>query len=334
MALFDLPLAELETYRGKLEEPADFEEFWAGTVAGAREHEVLLGVDPVEAGLVLLDVQDLTFAGFDGHPVKAWYVRPRGAGGLLPVVVQYNGYGGGRGLAHQHTGWAAAGFAHLFVDTRGQGSGWGAGGHTPDPVGSGPASPGFMTRGIEDPHGHYYRRVFTDAVRAVDAVRALPGVDGERVAVAGGSQGGAMALAAAALADGVAAVMPDVPFLSHFRRALAMTDAHPYGELVKYLAVHRDAVDQVFATLAYLDVVHFARRASAPALFSVALMDMVTPPSTVYAAFNRYGELSGGGSGPGSVAKEIVVYPFNGHEGGEGHQWVRQRAWLGELFGV
>ncbi|MFJ6677320.1 acetylxylan esterase [Actinosynnema sp. NPDC091369] len=43
-----------------------------------------------------------------------------------------------------------------------------------------------------------------------------------------------------------------------------------------------------FATLAYFDGVHFAQRATAPALFSVGLMDPIRPPSTVYAAFNHY----------------------------------------------
>ena len=63
------------------------------------------------------------------------------------------------------------------MDTRGQGGQYGSGGDTPDPVGSGPAAPGFVTRGILDPATYYYRRVLTDAVRAVDAARALPGVD-------------------------------------------------------------------------------------------------------------------------------------------------------------
>jgi len=102
----------------------------------------------------------------------------------LPAVVQFQGYGGGRGLAHESILWAAAGYAHLVVDTRGQGSGWSTG-DTADPVGSPPAHPGFMTQGILDPHGYYYRRVFVDAVRAVDAVSAHEAVDRSRIAVTG-----------------------------------------------------------------------------------------------------------------------------------------------------
>mgnify|MGYP000847774737 FL=1 len=322
MARFDLPLAELQAYRAELAEPADFDEFWSATVAEARAHDVDVRLEPVDAGLELVEVFDVTFAGFGGHPIKAWFTRPRGAAGPLPTVVQYNGYGGGRGLPFQHTQWPSAGYAHLFMDTRGQGAGWGEGGDTPDPVGTGPATPGSMTQGIEDPETYFYRRVFVDAVRAVDAVRTIDGVDPEKVAVTGGSQGGGMTIAAAGLSDGLAAAMPDVPFLSHFRRAIEITDAFPYGEIVKYLAVRRDQTERVLRTLSYFDAVSHARRANAPGLFSVALMDMICPPSTVYAAFNVWGELTGG------PTKDMTVYPFNGHEGGQGYQWARQREWV------
>lgn len=328
MARFDLPLAELQTYRGELDEPADLDEFWTSTIADARTHDVDVRLEPVDAGLDLVEVFDVTFAGFGGHPIKGWFTRPKGADGPLPAVVQYNGYGGGRGLPFQHTLWPTAGYAHLFMDTRGQGAGWGEGGETADPVGSGPATPGSMTRGIEDPEEYFYRRVFTDAVRAVDAVRAIAGVDPERVVVAGGSQGGGMTIAAAALSSGLRAAMPDVPFLSHFRRAIEITDAFPYGEIVKYLSVRREATERVLRTLSYFDGMHLARRATAPGLFSVALMDQVCPPSTVYAAYNRWGELAG------EVAKDIQVWPFNGHEGGQAYQWAHQRAWAREHVGL
>lgn len=37
MPLFDLPLAELETYAPVLDEPADLDAFWARTLAESRE---------------------------------------------------------------------------------------------------------------------------------------------------------------------------------------------------------------------------------------------------------------------------------------------------------
>ena len=315
MAHYDLPLDELRDYRPILDEPADLDAFWADTLAQARA----IGGDPILAKadppLPNVDVWDVTFPGFGGNPIKAWYSRPAGERGDLPVIVQFQGYNGGRGLAWEHTFWPSAGYAHLMMDTRGQGSGWGAGGETPDPSGTTAAGAGYMTRGILDPAGYYYRRLFTDGVRAVDAVRALPGVDRGRIFVAGISQGGGVAIAVAALVPGLAAALIDVPFLCHFRRALEVIDTDPYAEITRYLAVHRDHPERAFETLSYFDGAILAKRATAPAMFSVALMDDTCPPSTVFAAFNAWG----------GEPKELLVYPYNRHEGGGAfqveHQW-------------
>lgn len=327
MALFDLPLEALREYRPAVEEPDDLDAFWDDVLTRSRAASApLLSLERIDNALSLVTTWDVTFAGHDGTPVRAWYNRPADAQGDLPVVVEYIGYGGGRGEPLERLAWAAAGYAHLLMDTRGQGSGWGAGGHTADPAGSGPAVPGVMTRGIESPRTAYLTRLLTDAVRAVDTARALPGVDG-RVAVTGGSQGGGLALGAAGLVPDVDALLTDVPFLTHMRRAVDLTDADPYQEIVRYLAVHRDLEEQTFATLAYVDALHLGRRATAPALFSVALRDTICPPSTVFAAHNLYGEASGT-----DPEREIIVYPYNGHEGGGPTHQRRKLEWLRERW--
>lgn len=317
MPLTDLPLDELRAFRPTIDEPADFDAFWTDTLAQSRacvgSVERVRATSPISE----LVVEDFTFPGFAGDPVKAWITRPRGDQ-ARPAVVEYLGYGGGRGLVGERLQWAAAGYVHVLMDTRGQGSGWGTGGDTPDPHGAGPAVPGFMTRGIEDPATYYYRRVFTDGVRLVDAVRDLPFVDPARVAVTGGSQGGAITLAVAALVPGLTAAMPDVPFLCHFRRSVELTPELPFREVTRYLSIHRDRDDMVLRTLSYFDGVNFARRVTASALFSVALMDPIVLPSSVFAAYNHLTVDD----------REIVVYPYNEHEGGQHHQWLRQTEWL------
>ena len=184
-------------------------------------------------------MSDLTFTGFDGDEIRGWVVRPHGDE-VLPAVIEYIGYGGGRGLPGERVNWALAGYVHVIMDTRGQGSAWSLG-STPDPHGSAAAFPGVMTRGILDPREYYYRRLYTDAVRLVDEVRTMAGVDATRVAVTGTSQGGGLAIAAAALSgDAVAAVMPDVPFLCDFPNGIVRTPAAPFTEITRFLSGHRD----------------------------------------------------------------------------------------------
>ncbi|MGX1153948.1 cephalosporin-C deacetylase-like acetyl esterase [Streptomyces albogriseolus] len=215
------------------------------------------------------------------------------------------------------------------MDNRGQGDQYGCGGDTPDPHAGAPGGPGPAARGLLDPHDYHYRRLITDAVRAVDAVRALPGVDASRVAAVGNSQGGGVALAVAGLVPDLAAVLVTAPFLCGIRRALDLTDASPYGEISAYLAVHRGAEEAAHRTLAYVEGISFARRAQAPAHFGVGLRDTVCPPSGAYAAYNRYAELTGG-----QEEKVLHAYPFNGHEGGDAVHVRRQLDWLGGVLGA
>ncbi|MBQ0825289.1 acetylxylan esterase [Streptomyces tagetis] len=326
MPAFDLPPAELARYRPTPDEPSDFDRFWHRTLA-EQNRPVLVSAEPVETGLRLTESWDVTFRGFAGDPVRAWFTRPAGVPDPLPAVVEYAGYGRGRGLPHERLTWPAAGYAHLLMDNRGQGDRYGSGGDTPDPHAAAPGGPGPAVRGLLDPDAYHYRRLIADAVHAVAAVRALPGVDPARVAAVGNSQGGGLALAVAGLVPDLAAALVSAPLLCGVRRALDLTDEGPYGEIAAYLAVRRGAEEEAYRTLSYVEGVSFARRAHAPAHFGVGLRDRVCPPSGAYAAFNRYGELSGA-----DPYAEIHAYPYNGHEGGEAVHVRRQVEWLRQVL--
>lgn len=323
MPAFDLSLEQLRTYRASDAEPTDFDAFWQRTRLESDAFALEATFVPVQTGLVTLEAFDVTFNGYGGHPIKGWLLLPRDRREPLPCVVEFIGYGAGRGFATDWLLYASLGYAHFVMDTRGQGS-QGKRGDTADPAGDGgqPQFSGFMTRGVLQPETYFYRRVFVDAVRAVNAAHSHPAIDPERVAVTGGSQGGGIALAVAALEPSVCALLADVPFLCHFRRAVALVSTVPYVEIARYCAVHRDQTEAVFDTLSYFDAVHFAPRVRAPALFSVGLLDDICPPSTVFAAYNR---LEG--------QKRIEVYEFNGHEGGQEFQTLRRIEFLAQRFG-
>jgi cephalosporin-C deacetylase len=316
VALFDLPLETLQDYLPDEPAPADFDLFWTAALADARAFDLDPRFTRVDSGLILVETYDVAYSGADGTRIRGWLHLPANRGEQpLAAVVEYLGLGGRRGYPHQRTDYALAGYAHFVMDSRGQGP------DSPDEHVSdfGAANLGVVVRGITDPRDYYYRRVYVDAARALEAVSAHPSVDPARLLVAGISQGGGIALAAASLHGAVAGALIDVPFLCHFSRAITIVERPGYGTIVKFLAQNPSAVDDVRRTLPYFDGMHHAARADAPALFSVALMDPTCPPSTVYAAYNAW-----------SGSKEIVVYPFNGHEGGEELQRRRRFDWLGK----
>lgn len=312
--------------------PAGFDDFWRRTLAA----DVGRG-DPsfvtVESSLRSIVVEDVTFAGFGGHPVKGWMLTPA-TGSPHGTVIQFLGNNTGRGLPEQWTLLPSAGYATFVMDNRGQ-TGPASVGDTPDPVGSGPQIIGRMTSGIAHPEEYYYRRLFTDAVCAVDAVRRRtaagaatgtavgaetstavgPAAGGPKIFVAGGSQGGATALAVAGLCDDLAGVLVDVPLLCDIRRAVETATAGPYLEILDLVRTRRGDEDAVFDVLSFFDGTHFASRARIPALFSVGLLDPVCPAGSVQAAFAAYA----------GAEKTLCTYPYDGHEHG---QWQHKRRHL------
>ena len=308
MPWYDLPLEQLREYRTSTQEPEGLDDWWARRIEAARAlarppvltpHQPRL-YDPVE-------VYDVEFSGGGGDPVRAWYLRPRDTP-AAPMIVKFIGYGGGRGTPAEHMLLPAVGYALLVMDSRGQGGRW-ASGATPDgATGTGPENSLVMTRGITSPEDYYYTRMFTDAARAVDTAIELAGAAGAGaapgIAVTGGSQGGALALAAAALRpDAVRVCHADVPFLCDIQRAITLAPHAPYTEIPEFLAKNVQLIEPTLNTLRYIDCALLARRITAATLMSVGLMDDICPPSTVFSAYNEI-----------TADKEIAVFPYSGHD--------------------
>ena len=286
--------------------PGDFDEFWAETVSSSSSLPALVSVAPVATELATVDAWDLTFRGFEGSKVKAWLKVPRNVDPAnLPVCVEFVGYGGGRGRLLENLEWTACGFAHLIMDSRGQGSGWSAG-ETNDAWAVEPHHPGFLTLGLHKPEDYYYRRLFVDAVRLIDAVGELGWFSTEKYHLHGRSQGAATAIAASALRPGaVSSASYLVPFFCDVPRAIVLATDWPYLEIVNYFRVHYEVAEAALRTLAYFDGVNFAERVISPAMYSIASRDEVAPAACALSAYERH-------AGP----KKLVRWPYSAHEGG------------------
>ena len=306
MPWFDMPLERLREYRTSTQEPDGLDDWWKRRIAEARALAKPPALTPRQPRLYdPIEVFDAEFSGAGGDRIRAWYLRPPSAAGgaaSAPMVVKFIGYGGGRGIPTEHMVLPAIGYALLVMDTRGQGGRW-ATGATPDgATGTGAENSQVMTRGILSPESYYYTRLFTDAVRAVDTAFELAGGESD-IAVTGGSQGGALALAAAALHPGAIKVChADMPFLCDIQRAITLAPQAPYTEIPDFLAENTDLIEPSLNTLRYVDCALLASRIRATTLMSVGLMDGICPPSTVFAAYNAI-----------TADKEIAVFPFSGH---------------------
>ena len=314
MGSLDWPYEQLVDYKPELTKQGDFDAFWDANLEQSRGVPLNAEFVEVEDSLPQARVYDVAFDGVDGVRVRGWFMTPRTIAAPLPAVVQFIGYTGGRDYPHILAAQVLNGFCAFIMDSRGQGGNTGMNVTT-----SHGAHPGFITHGILDKGEYYYRNFYLDTVCAVEAMAGRDEVDATRICAIGGSQGGALSIACASLSDQVAAMAPDVPWLSHFQRSVDIA-VGPYEEITNFMKRFPQHIDRAFTTLSYFDNVNLITRTKVQkAYYSVGLWDDICPPSTVYASYNHL---------PVEVEKSIEVYRYNGHEGGGNLHQQRKLAWL------
>jgi cephalosporin-C deacetylase len=312
---FDLALPELQTYRPPQTRQPDFEPFWRDTIAAAAQQPLDLRLEPLDLPYRGAYLARARYVGWEGAEIVGTWAAPPGDG-PFPALAMYHGYSSTRPDAFVLLSWVSQGYAVLAIDVRGQSGESSDTGNYP-----GGQVPGYLTRGIEHPTTHYYRGAYIDAMRAAEALASHPTIDSTRVGVVGASQGGALSLAAAALCAlaesvEVRAAVAEIPFLCHFERAVTLVDSEPYREIATYCRRHGADNAQVFRTLSYVDVMNLTSLIGAPTLVTSGLMDMICPPSTIFAAYNNI-----------TAPKEIFVDPFGEHETFPG-VYAAQARWL------
>lgn len=303
MPVIDMPLEQLRAYPGTNPRPQDFDAFWARALEQMNAVEPNVQLVPSRFQSPVAECFDLYYTGVGGARVHAKYLRPKNAAASAPAVLMFHGYTQDAGDWLPKLGYAASGFHVAALDCRGQG------GESEDVGGvHGNTHNGHIIRGLQDgPDKLLFRDIFLDTALLAKIVMGMPGVDPGRVGATGGSQGGGLTLACAALEPRIARAAPVYPFLCDYRRVWEMDLAKDaYQEITEYFR-HFDPLhereEQVFTTLGYIDAAQLAPRIRGEVLMATGLMDNICPPSTQFAAYNRI-----------TSAKSMLIYPDFGHE--------------------
>jgi len=323
MPLVDMSLERLREYQGRNPRPSDFEQFWDDALAEMRALDPQVELVPHQINAPFAECFHLYFTGTGGARVHAKYLRPKNAGAPHPAVVIFHGYSGSSGDWADKLNWVARGYSVAALDCRGQGGLSNDAGDV-----SGTTLRGHIIRGLADaldgnPHKLYYRHVYLDTALLARIVMGFDEVDENRVGALGGSQGGGLTLACAALEPNIKRAAPTFPFLCDYQRVWEMDLAKDaYDELKVFFRHHdprHEREHEVFTCLGYIDNQHLAPRIRARVLMPLGLMDTVCPPSSQFAAYNKI-----------TSPKELLIYPDFGHESLPG---AADEVWdfLGEL---
>lgn len=308
MPCVDMSLEKLKEYKGRNPRPADFDEFWDESLAEMNSIDPAAEFKPFEFPSKVADFYELTFTSTKGARIYAKFAKPKNLEGKAPAILRFHGLSGDGGEWNSLLRYACEGFVVASMDCRGQG------GKSIDVGGTlGTTHTTQFVRGLDgDPKDLHCRELFLDTAMLARIVMGLDYVDETRVGVTGGSQGGALTVACAALVPSIRLCAPIYPYLSDYKRVFEMDLNKGAYEGLRYYFRHFDPThareDEIFTKLGYIDIQYLAPRIKAKVLMATGLMDTTCPPSTQFAMYNKI-----------TSEKDVVIYPDYGHEGLKGH---------------
>ncbi len=293
--------------------PADFNTFWEKNLVEAAKCPMKYTIEPApeysseKSDCYLIKLQCFR----PGSYVYGYLTRPK-ASGKYPVVLCPPG-AGVKTIKEpkRHIYYADEGCIRLEMEIHGL-----------NPTMSGEefkeissAFGNYLVNGIDNRDNYYMKKVYMACVRAIDYLTSLPDWDGKNVIVQGGSQGGALALITAGLDKRVTACVANHPALSDMAGYKAGR-AGGYPHLFKnYQGM--DTPEKI-NTLAYYDVVNFAKQIKVPVYMTWGYNDNTCPPTTSYIVYNVL-----------DCPKEALITPINEHWTSEateyGHlKWIQK----------
>ena len=293
--------------------PADFNAFWEKNLAEAAKCPMKYTIEPApeysseKSDCYLIKLQCFR----PGSYIYGYLTRPKAAGNY-PVVLCPPG-AGVKTIKEpkRHIYYADEGCIRLEMEIHGLNPTMSA--EEFKEISS--AFGNYLVNGIDNRDNYYMKKVYLACVRAIDYLTSLPDWDGKNVIVQGGSQGGALALITAGLDKRVTACVANHPALSDMAGYKAER-AGGYPHLFKnYQGM--DTPEKI-NTLAYYDVVNFAKQIKVPVYMTWGYNDNTCPPTTSYIVYNVL-----------DCPKEALITPINEHWTSEateyGHlKWIQK----------
>lgn len=288
-----------EKLRPYTQQPTDFVEFWNKAKSEAEQCPMAFTTkyvpeysnEKVDCYLIKLQCYK------KGQHVYGYLTRPK-AKGKYPVVLCPPG-AGVKTLKEpmRHRFYAEQGFIRLEMEIHGLNPEL-----SPETFKDLSASFGdYLLKGLDDRDNYYMKKVYLACVRAIDYLTSLDEWDGKNVIVQGGSQGGALALITAGLDSRVTLCVANHPALSDMAGYKAgRADGYPH--FFTKLNDYRTDTPEKLQTMAYYDVVNFARQINIPVYLTWGYNDNTCPPTTSYIVYNTL-----------TCPKEALITPINEH---------------------
>ena len=286
------------------QEPKDFDAFWQQAkdelknvpLSYTKELAKEYCTDKIDCYLVKLQIDKM------GHSMYGYLFYPKNAKqGTHPVVLCPPGAGIKtikEPLRNKY--YAENGFVRLEIEIHGLDPRMPADKFKEISNAFNDANGGYLANGLENKDIYYMKHVYLGLVRCIDFLTSLPEWDGKNVAVQGGSQGGALAIVAAGLDKRITQCVANHPALSDMAGYIekGRTGGYPHFCKQPEILGNKDCLN----TMAYFDVVNFARYVSAPTYLTWGYNDVTCPPTTSYAVWNTL-----------KCKKESLLTPINEH---------------------
>ena len=216
--------------RPLLPEPADFDSFWAKELSALRSVKMEVTRSAVSSPVPGVRAEDVKVNTNTPIPVSGYLLIPENAQkNSLPAVIYFHGAGVRSAIKQSDFAKQA-----IVFDVNAHGV---ENGH-PTEYYKKLASTELrrcIYRSADDPANSYIKNMFLRTARAVDFVRTLPEWDGKTLIVFGRSQGGAQALAAAALVPEITLCVANVPALAD--HAGFTVGRQPYAAVYLFLCL-------------------------------------------------------------------------------------------------